>query len=56
MRACVRECVRACVCVCILREGGVTCVCACVSARTRARGCVLTILQMGTADAEILST
>ena len=44
---------RAYACVCC--AWGVRGACACVSARTRAPGCVLTIHQMGTADAEILS-
>ena len=48
VRACVRVCVRACVCVCvcIVQRGVTAYVCACLCA----------IHQMGTADAEILST
>ena len=55
-RACVCVCVRVCVCV----GGCVICVCECMRVcacvRARVRGCVLTIHQIGTADAEILST
>ena len=52
-------CVCVCVCVCVVWRGGGgggNCVRACVSVCTRARGCVLTIHRIGTADAEILST
>ena len=52
---CVCVCVRACL-LCVEGGGGKTCVSAFVSARTRAPGCVLTIHQIGTVDAEILSS